>query len=205
MAFLRVYNGVMKTSNDAIKDKIIRAALPSVAFDGWTMGVLENAAVENGLKKEMVLSVFPDGVKDALRYFSHWADAEMLKALAKEEMPARIRDKIALAVRVRLKALTPYKEAERLAIAYWVRPLRKFEGAKLVWKTADAIWLWAGDTSTDYNHYTKRALLSGVITSTALYWLSDASVGAKDSWAFLDRRIDNVLNIGKIVGKLKTA
>ncbi len=195
----------MKTYNDEIKEKILKAALPSVAFDGWTMDVLMNAAVESGFKKEMVLSVFPDGVKDTLRYFSRWADDEMLKALAKEETPQRIRDKIALAVRARMKALTPHKEAERLAIAYWVRPMRKFEGAKLVWKTADVIWHWAGDTATDYNRYTKRALLSGVITSAVLYWLSDNSVGAKDSWAFLDRRIDNVLNIGKIVGKLKTA
>ncbi len=195
----------MATSNEQIKEKIIKAALPSVAFDGWIMDVLMNAAVESGFKKEMVHSVFPDGVKDALRYFSYWADQEMLKVLAKEETPPRTRDKIALAVKVRMKVLTPYKEAERLAIAYWVRPMRKFEGAKLVWKTADVIWHWAGDTSTDYNRYTKRVLLSGVITSTALYWLSDSSLGAKDSWAFLDRRIDNVLNIGKIVGKLKTA
>lgn len=195
----------MTTSNDAIKEKILKAALPSVAFDGWTMDVLENAAIDAGYKKEMVISVFPEGVKDALRYFSHWADNEMLRVLAKEETPQRIRDKIALAVKTRLRILTPYKEAERLAIAYWVRPLRKFEGAKLVWKTADVIWTHAGDTATDYNRYTKRALLSGVITSTALYWLSDSSMGAKDSWAFLDRRIDNVLNIGKIVGRLKTA
>lgn len=205
MAFLGGYSGAMATSNEQIKEKIIKAALPSVAFDGWIMDVLMNAAVESGFKKEMVHSVFPDGVKDALRYFSYWADQEMLKVLAKEETPPRTRDKIALAVKVRMKVLTPYKEAERLAIAYWVRPMRKFEGAKLVWKTADVIWHWAGDTSTDYNRYTKRVLLSGVITSTALYWLSDSSLGAKDSWAFLDRRIDNVLNIGKIVGKLKTA
>ena len=195
----------MKPSNDVIKSKILKATLPSVVFDGWTMELLNRAAVECGYQEEMALSVFPRGVKDALGYFSRWADNEMLHALEKNEAPARVREKIALAVRTRLEILAPHKEAERLAIAFWMRPVRKWEGAKLVWKTADVIWSWAGDTATDYNHYTKRALLGGVLTATALYWLSDQSAGHKDSWAFLDRRIDNVLSIGKIVGRLKTA
>lgn len=195
----------MKTINANIKNAILEAALPNVPFDGWTMKTLESAAQSAGYCKEMVLSVFPSGVKDAIIYLSHWADGRMLEILAQSVPPQRVRDKIALAVRTRLDVLAPYKEAERLAIAYWMRPLRKWEGAKLVWKTANAIWLWAGDTATDYNHYTKRTLLSGVITATTLFWLSDHSAKHQDSWNFLDRRIDNVLSIGKIVGRIKTA
>ena len=196
----------MTQRNIPIKTDILLAALPSVPFDGWTMATLEHAAVSCGYQKEMVISVFPSGVKDALKFFSTWADDEMLRNLAKSETPpTRVRDKITMGVRTRLEVLAPYKEAERLAVAFWVRPMRKWEGAKLVWKTADVIWSYAGDTATDYNHYTKRALLSGVITATTLFWLSDHSAGGKDTWAFLDRRIDNILSLGKIVGKLKRA
>jgi len=195
----------MKAANEDIKNAILEAALPNVPFDGWTLGTLESACLSCGYSKDMVLSVFPAGVKDAIVHLSHWADQRMLQVLEQGAPPQRVRDKIALGVRTRLEILEPYKEAERLAIAYWMRPLRKWEGAKLVWKTADAIWVWAGDTATDYNRYTKRTLLSGVLTATTLFWLSDNSPKSRDSWSFLDRRIDNVLSIGKIVGRLKTA
>lgn len=196
----------MRKDNDAIKDSILEAALPNVPFDGWSMQTLVGAAENTGYSPAMVLSVFPAGVKDAIIHLSHWADRKMLERLnADKAPPTRIRDKIALAVRTRLEILAPYKEAERLAIAFWVRPLRKWEGAKLVWKSADVIWDWAGDTATDYNRYTKRGLLSGVLTATTLFWLSDTSKGAQDSWAFLDRRIENIMSVGKIVGRLKSA
>ena len=194
------------TANQTIKDKILKNALADVPFDGWTQAVLERAAISAGHHAEIVQAVFPRGVRDALMHFAAWADAQMLQALKKTE-PAKlkVRERVAHAVRTRFEILSPHREAERLAIAYWMRPFRKLDGAKIVWKTADTIWVWAGDTATDYNHYTKRALLSGVITSTAFFWLNDQSADGKDSWAFLGRRIDNVLGIGKIVGRFKTA
>ena len=195
----------MRQENDTIRTAILEAALPDIPFDGWTADVLERAAEQAGYPASMAVSVFPAGVKDAIIYFSHWADARMLERLETQDPPTRIREKVAQAVRARLEALAPHKEAERLAIAYWMRPLRKWEGAKLCWKTADAIWNHAGDTATDYNRYTKRGLLSGVLTATTLFWLNDNSKGHQDSWEFLDRRIENVMTVGKIVGRLKTA
>lgn len=196
----------MRTSNLAIKNAIIEAALPNAPFDGWTQKMLEDSAVAAGYKKEMVTSVFPQGVKDALIHLSHWADLQMMAILkAANPVSMRVRDRIALGVRTRLGVLEGHKEAERLALSYWMRPFRKIEGAKLVWKTADMIWDWAGDTATDYNRYTKRSLLCGVIISTTLFWLSDTSENHQDTDAFLDRRIDNVLSIGKIAGRFKKA
>lgn len=196
----------MNATNVHIKDKILLAALPDVPFDGWTEACLENAAQKAGYDAAMVRSVFPRGVLDAAAHLSGWANSKMLDALKNVDLSSlKIRERIALAVRTRLDVLEDYKEAERLALSLWVRPLRKFEAAKLVWATADVIWNWAGDTSTDYNYYTKRALLSGVITSTTLFWLTDNSKDSHETSAFLDRRIENVMSIGKIVGKMKAA
>jgi ubiquinone biosynthesis protein COQ9 len=194
------------TDNQTIKDKILHNALADVPFDGWSDDVLKAAAIKAGYKEEMVIAVFPRGLRDALVHFSSWVDRRMLDALKKTDpSKLKVRECIALAVRTRLEVLEEHREAERLAIAYWIRPFRKIEGAKLVWKTADLIWVWAGDTATDYNHYTKRGLLSGVLTSTVFFWLNDQSAGFVETWAFLDRRIDDVLSIGKIVGRFKTA
>lgn len=195
----------MTDRNDTIKTRIIESALPDIPFDGWTRAVLEKAALGAGYDAAMVRAVFPYGEKDAVRYFAHMADEAMLAKLGDASPDMKIRARIALAVRTRFEWLEEQREAERLAIAYWARPLRKIEGAKIVWSTADKIWRWAGDTATDYNRYTKRVLLSGILTATALYWLNDDSHDHADSWAFLDRRIDNALAIGKIAGKFKKA
>jgi ubiquinone biosynthesis protein COQ9 len=195
----------MRTTNESIKDAILESALPDIPFDGWGLQVIEKAAENAGYPRSMVASVFPGGIKDVIIHFSSWTDRRMLAHLRTRKTPDKIRARISLAVRTRLEILAAHKEAERLAIAYWFGPFKKWDGAKLVWKTADAIWDWAGDTSADYNRYTKRALLSGVLSATTLFWLSDTSAEYQDSWAFLDRRIENVLSVGKIVGRLKTA
>ncbi|MFA5592641.1 MAG: COQ9 family protein [Micavibrio sp.] len=190
--------------NEIIKSAIIEAALPDVVFDGWTAEVLERGAVHAGYEAPMARAVFPRGTEDALIHFSHMADGWMMEKLAgtnKEEM--RVRDRIALAVRARLQALEPHKEAERLAAAWWMRPLRKYRAAKLVWKTADIIWIWAGDTATDYNRYTKRALLSGVLGSSLLFWLQEDDEA--EVAAFIERRIENIMALGKIAARRKSA
>ena len=73
---------------------------------------------------------------------------------------------------------------------------------KLLYRTVDAIWYAAGDNATDFNFYTKRALLAGVYSSTVLYWLNDKSAGCADSWSFLDRRIDEVMQVPKLLGRV---
>jgi len=88
-------------------------------------------------------------------------------------------------------------------LSYWTMPPRGVRAGGVVWRTADRIWDWAGDTATDYNRYTKRALLCGVIGSTTLAWLGDGSGDMTATRAFLSRRIENVMQIGKFVGKIK--
>lgn len=163
------------------KTKALLEALKNAPFDGW-----------------------PKDSLDLVLYFSAWADAETLKKLPAKKLQAlRVRDRIALGVRTRLEILAPHREALRASLKFLKPPPRHLYLPRLVWNTADALWRAAGDTSTDYNHYTKRLLLSGVITATTLFWLNDDSRGFEKTWAFLDKRIDNVLKIGAALGRLK--
>lgn len=191
----------MSDFNQEIKDKILLSALTDVPFDGWRWDVIQNAAVKCGLERDMAQAVFPDKIMDVLRHFSNWADRQMLDALvAVKPESLRVRDRIRMGVEKRLEVLVPYKESVRAASIYWLVPSRKVEAAKQIWKTADVIWNWAGDTAQDYNHYTKRGLLSGVIGATTMAWLNDKSPNHQDSLEFLDRRLDEVLKIGKFTG-----
>ncbi len=184
----------------AIRDSILKQALPAIAFDGWTVKLLEKAAVEAGHESAMVRAVFPEDVSSALDHFADLMDRRMLEKLRKIDAgELRVRDRIRAAVLARLDALQPHREAERRAVVWWSLPFRAGRGGRILWRTADRIWDWAGDEATDYNRYTKRALLSGVLASTTLAWLGDEDSAP----AFLDRRIENVMQWGRVLGKIK--
>ncbi|MDB5490269.1 MAG: hypothetical protein JWO78_118 [Micavibrio sp.] len=192
------------SSTDQIRDRLLEQALPDIAFDGWVWPVAEAAAVACGYDKAMARAVFPAGLPDFVAHLSDWADRQMLDSLGPVDVSdLRIRDRIHLGVMTRIEILTPWKEAMRRAATYWGVPPRSLQAGRLVWRSADRIWLWAGDTSQDYNRYTKRALLSGVISATTLAWLNKDAGDLSEVEAFLDRRIGNVMALGKTIGRFK--
>lgn len=195
----------MAKDNQDIKNKIIDEALKNAAFDGWTKDMLALSAQSAGYEADMAKAVFPHGIADALNYLSHRIDEKMLEELKNvDTSEIRTRDRIELAVQIRLNIMTPDKEAFRRGASHWSTSCSANRASSAVWTTADAIWLWAGDTATDYNRYTKRTLLSAVILSTMLYWFQDHSPEGNKTQQFLKGRISNVMQFGKLIGKIKT-
>ena len=187
-----------------IKDEITEAFMAGAVFDGLDWDAVEAASVASGHEKAMAKAVFPDGLSGVLSHFVEMTDRKMLAALEGLDVTEmRVRDRITAAVRARLEILAPYKEAVKLASLYWSIPPRNIAASKLVWRTADKIWTWAGDESKDYNYFTKRGLLSAVLVSTMTAWIGDDGDELDNSFAFLDRRIENVMQFGRIIGKIK--
>lgn len=187
------------------KDKLLDAALDHVPFDGWSEATFAAAVRDSELDATVARAVCPRGAVDLAVAFHKRGDALMLdrlKSLDMKEM--RFRDKIAAAVRTRLEVVTD-KEVVRRGTTLFALPQYLGDGAKLIWGTCDAIWDILGDTSDDVNWYTKRATLSGVYSATVLYWLGDTSDGHADTWAFLDRRIDNVMQIEKAKAQVRSS
>ncbi|MBB6249978.1 COQ9 family protein [Nitrospirillum iridis] len=181
-----------------LRDRLMLAVLPHVAFDGWSVVALRQGAADAGMDDAQVAALFPGGVADVVAQLSDWADRTMMVRLAGRDLSAmKVRARVALAVRVRLEVLAPWSEAVQRATSFLAMPTQMALGARLLYRTVDAVWYAAGDQSTDFNYYTKRALLAGVQTATVLYWLSDRSTEHADTWAFLDRRIENVMALGK--------
>ena len=190
------------TSTDDNRKSLLAAALPHVAFDGWSQAAIRAGANDLGLSEGEMLNAFPGGAQELIAFFSADVDRLMLEAL--EGLPLdemKVRDKVAAGVRLRLQILEPHSEAVRRGLSFLALPLNAPLGLKLLYNTVDAIWYAAGDRSTDYNFYTKRTLLSGVYSSTLMFWLNDKSEGREASWAFLERRIDEVLKVGGMLGK----
>lgn len=183
--------------------RLLQAILANVAFDGWTNRSLRDAARREGVSAGQLDVLFPGGARSVLAAFSDWADDQMLAAVAADAdgfRELRVRDKIAFLVEARLDVLEPHKEAVRRSLAVLAAPSNAGLASRLLYSAVDAMWRAAGDTSTDYNFYTKRALLAGVYASTQLYWLNDRSHDHADSRAFLARRIGEVLTVGRRMG-----
>jgi ubiquinone biosynthesis protein COQ9 len=183
---------------DAYQDltsRLLDAALPHVAFDGWTPATFQAACRDAGVSPTEARLSCPRGAVDLAVAFHLRGDAEMVARLKAAQLSdLRFRDRIALAIRLRLEAAED-REAVRRGVTLFALPMHAPEGARLIWGTADAIWTALGDTSDDLNWYTKRVTLSGVYSSAVLYWLGDESLGHQDTWAFVDRRIEDVMRI----------
>ena len=186
------------------RNRLLEAILPHVAFDGWTDAALQAGAADAGLDEIEIDRFFPGGAREIAICFSDWADQQMLDALSSREIDGlKLRERVALAVRLRFEVLAPHRETIRRTIAFLSLPGNISRTGKAVYNTVDAIWHAVGDRSSDFSFYTKRALLAGVITTTTLFWLNDDSEDSAASWAFLDRRIADVMKIPALRSRLE--
>lgn len=193
----------MNTAPDDLKTRLVDAALAHVPFDGWSEATFRAAAGDTGTEMPVARAVCPRGAVDLALAYHHRGDAEMLRRLEAADLSGlKFREKIAAAVRFRIEVVDD-KEVVRRGSAFFALPQYAADGAKAIWGTADAIWTALGDTSDDYNWYTKRATLSGVYGATVLFWLGDDSPQYRDTWAFLDRRIDDVMRIEKAKAQVR--
>ncbi len=191
-----------KKDRQALRDAILLATLPHVAFDGWTGKSLDEGVRDAGLTPDMALRAFPGGVLELAEHFSAWADRRMLEELEKRDLDGmRVRDRVAAGIRARLEILASHPEAVRPSISFLSLPGNLGVVARLTFDTLNALWYAAGDTSADFNYYTKRGLLAPVYGATVLYWLSDTSEGHADTWDFLDRRLGDVLKLSGLKAK----
>jgi ubiquinone biosynthesis protein COQ9 len=193
----------MTYDRDADRLALLEATLSHAAFDGWSQKAFDAGAKDIGVPGDRALNAFPGGLAELLAFYHEVEDREMLEAMARANVSdMRVRDRVAFAVKVRLQRNMRHREAIKSACSFLAMPHNAALALRLLYRTVDAMWYGAGDNATDFNFYTKRALLAGVYSSTVLYWLNDRSAGATDTWAFLDRRIDEVMQVPKVLGKV---
>jgi ubiquinone biosynthesis protein COQ9 len=187
---------------DELRPVLARAVPVDAAFDGWGEKALLSAAARLGLNPDIAGLVFPGGAVEMIDAWFESVDADMAERLPAETLATlKIRERISALVLARLDIMRPQREALRRAQAILAMPQNAKRTLSLGWRAADAMWRAAGDTATDYNHYTKRAILGAVYASTALIFVNDESEGDADTRAFLDRRIDGIMRFEKAKAK----
>jgi len=183
---------------DEIRALLAPAIADNAAFDGWGDAARGMAADQAGVDRDVAALAFEGGALAMIdAWFAH-IDAAMLADLPPERLAAmKIRQRITALVEARLAATAPHREALRRALAILATPQNLAAAARLGWRSVDTIWRAAGDTATDYNHYTKRGMLLAVYGATVTVFLDDESDGHADTSAFLARRIDGIMRFEK--------
>lgn len=172
----------------AERDAALDALLPNVPFDGWTWRALRQGLAAAGAPPDDAELLFPGGATDMIEAFLDRADRRMEEAAATLE-ESRVSRRVRAVIALRLAQNRPHKEAIRRAAAVLALPRNARLAARCTARTVDSIWHAAGDTSTDFSWYTKRAILSAIFTATMLFWLNDGSEDDSATLAFLDRRL----------------
>ena len=184
---------------EQIRERLALAIGENAVFDGWTQAAGDAAAGSAGVDLDQARLAVPKDQAGKIDLYIRGVD----RALADWFTPQRlerlkIREKIRSIVWKRLEIQAPAREAVRRALSILAMPQNVPAALKIGWRTSDLMWRIAGDTSTDYNHYTKRMILGGVYASTLLVWLDDQTEGWAETASFLDRRIDDVMKIEKM-------
>jgi ubiquinone biosynthesis protein COQ9 len=188
----------MPTPLEAIRLKLALAVGENAAFDGWTHKAVDSAAEQLGIDLAQARLSFPKRPAEMVDAYVQGVDAAMKAHFTPDNIAAmKVRDRIRALVWFRLETMAPAREAVRTGLSILAMPQNLAIGAKIGWRSADLMWRIAGDTATDYNHYTKRLILSGVYGSTLLAWLDDQSEGWMETGAFLDRRLAGVMRFEK--------
>ena len=173
------------------------------AFDGWSQTAFDAGAKDAGIPADRALNAFPGGMAELLAFHHESEDRQMLEAMARANVSEmRVRDRIAFAVKARLQRNVQHREAIKSACSFLAMPHNAALALRLLYRTVDAMWYGAGDTRPTSISIPSARCWPGVYSTTVLYWLNDKSAGCADTWAFLDRRIDEVMQVPKLLGKV---
>ena len=190
--------GVADLTLDELRLELAPAIADAAVFDGWSDAAVDSAALAKHADPAVARLAFPGGAMDMICAWIESVDREMDEAFTIEAMAAlKVRERIRALVQFRLDAIAGREEALKRALAIMAMPQNLARSLKTGWNSADRMWRLAGDTATDYNHYTKRAILSGIYAATLAVFADDTSADKAETRAFLDRRIDGVMKFEK--------
>jgi ubiquinone biosynthesis protein COQ9 len=187
------------TPLEQLRRRLALAVGENAVFDGWSRAAVDSAAQQLGVDTAQARLAMPKTQAGMIDVYIQEVDRGLQAYFTPERLASlKIREKIRALVWRRLEIMAPAREAIRRALAILAMPQSVPLALRIGWRTADVMWRIAGDTSTDFNHYTKRMTLGAVYGSTLLVWLDDESEGWTETAAFLDRRIDDVMKIEKV-------
>lgn len=188
---------------DADRAGLLAALLPHVEFEGWSETALAQTGADCGLAAARIANAFPGGMTEVLIYWHDRVDAELAEIVAAADFAGmKVPQRIAFALNRRFAIVAPHREAVRAGLVFLSLPGRWPLALRLGYRSVDTIWRAIGDPSVDFNFYTKRASLAAIYLASLFYWLEDESAGQEATGDFIDRRLRDLMTLGKAKARL---
>ena len=185
------------------KVDLVTKMLNHVPDLGWTWDALYKAAFNSkklkSLTEEELQTLFDNKISNIIGIFNDKLDEEMYVIFnSQNNKNLGVTQTVKALVLSRFRASENRKSIIKTSLFFMAQPGNAYEALNQLMKTSSKIWEIAGDTSTGRNFYSKRLILAGVYSSTLAYWLAKETRSIDESEDFLDKRLDDVKNIGKI-------
>ena len=142
----------MTPTDSDMRAQLVTAAIAHVPFDGWSHETLSLAAAECGLSDTQWHDYFPGGLNEVVELYGALADDKMVSAYHEmDQVPAQTHLTVRTLILLRLHQARGHSETVRRSLGFLAQPQHAALATKMLYRTVDAIWRAAGDTTTDYN------------------------------------------------------
>lgn len=188
---------IIRTMQD-FRPTLLHHMLELAPFEGWSHFAFREAVRLSGISDAEARQAFPNGAADTLSYYFEQVDEKVKAEFTTQKLAAmRVPERIESLIMARLAAMQPHREAVKRAASQTLLPWNMAGALHSLYSMTDWMWRLAGDQSTDYNFYTKRATLAGVYVPTFLAWAADPTPDLAVTRQILKNNLAGVANFGK--------
>lgn len=205
----------------AAERQLALAAADSIPSLGLNRHSVLAGARKAGLSEAEADLIAPNGAADIAAVLWRLHD-EVLDAPETAESLAgmKVRDRIGYLLNLRLDTAAAQPELARRLMGFFALPTHAALYHKLLWATADRIWKLAGDQALDENHYSKRLIVCGILSTALMTRLTQGrdaqedqirrNIGQVMAFEKFKARLpkkpeDLLLDLGKALGRLRFA
>ena len=182
--------------------EFLNYAKAHIAKNSLKQNTFKDISIKYKLDLNEIELLFPDGNVDLIKFVLEQLNSELedyCKNIDLIRLPIHKRIKKVLLSKIFL--LNKDKLFYKNIFLNLLIPKRHFSLPKQLYNSVDQIWFIVGDSSVDFNFYTKRLILSGIYLRIMLFFFNNDDQG--DLEKILDENLKRVSKIPEIKSKLK--
>ena len=192
-------------NNQVQKNRFLKDFLVVSSKDGWNLNVFNKVKKKLKYSSTLINKLFPKKLEDLILFYNVAINQELSKIYKKRKFDKKkgIRISILNAVKTRFELMEKNKETIKKSLLLFSNPSYQILSSKLIYNTVDHIWKLIGDKSSDYNFYTKRAILASIYSFAIFIWINDRSKNLDKTFNFLEKSIMNMNLVTTVKNRLK--
>ena len=180
--------------------KILNLSKYVISKYGWNDLIFKKISKEKKININEINLFFPNGFKEMIKYSLSCLNYDLEKQINQiniKNIP--LHKKIKKIVLTKIEIMNDNKNFYKKTFYYLMIPTNYKLLTSQLYVSIDLMWRLSDDTSTDFNYYTKRIILSGVYSSVIMSFLKNDNMIEIEN--VLDNRLSKVSKIPVLKNK----